>query len=320
MRGLRGKVVMIDFWDYTCINCIRTFPFNKKIWDRYRNLGFVLIGVNDAEFSSATPVDRAREAVKRFQLPYPVVVDFHFHIWNAYHNRSWPNVFLIDGHGYIRFNHAGEVGEEHIERAIQTLLKEAHPELNFPADYAISPGVNIFAPGCGGATTPEMYVGPWERRGILANPEGYHNHKTIDYAPQNSVEDGHVVLAGRWETQRDGMVYRGKHQGEEPGPDHATMRYHARELFSVMNLVRGHATRLYIKQDGNYLTTANKGSDVKIDAQGRSFLEIREPRLYYLVQNPEFGSHQVELFPAADGLMVNSFTFGNSCQTEFDHL
>ena len=129
-----------------------------------------------------------------------------------------------------------------------------------------------------------------------------------------------MVLAGRWETQRDGMVYRGKHKGEEPGPDHATMRYHARELYSVMNLVRGHATQLYIKQDGNYLTTANKGSDVKIDAQGRSFLEIREPRLYYLVQNPEFGSHQVELFPAADGLMINSFTFGNSCQTEFDRL
>ena len=129
-----------------------------------------------------------------------------------------------------------------------------------------------------------------------------------------------MILAGRWETQRDGMVYRGKHKGEEPGSDRATMKYHARELYAVMNLVRGHATRLYIKQDGKYLTDSNKGGDVKIDPDGRSYLEVREPRLYYLVQNPEFGSHQVDLFPAAAGLMINSFTFGNSCQTKFDHL
>ena len=100
MRGLRGKVVMIDFWDYTCINCIRTFPFNKQLWDRYKNDGFVLIGVDDAEFSSAMPVDRAREAVKRFELPYPIVVDYHFQIWNAYKNEFWPNIFLIDANGY----------------------------------------------------------------------------------------------------------------------------------------------------------------------------------------------------------------------------
>lgn len=320
MRGLRGKVVMIDFWDYTCINCIRTFPFNKQLWDRYKNDGFVLIGVDDAEFSSAMPVDRAREAVKRLELPYPIVVDYHFQIWNAYKNEFWPNIFLIDANGFVRFNHAGEGSDDDIERAIQKLLKEANPGLTIPASYAIAPEVNPRAPECGGASTPEMYVGNWGDRGILSNPEGYHDHKTSDYAPLGSVADGHVILAGRWETQRDGMVYRGKHKGEEPGSDRATMKYHARELYAVMNLVRGHATRLYIKQDGKYLTDSNKGGDVKIDPDGRSYLEVREPRLYYLVQNPEFGSHQVDLFPAAAGLMINSFTFGNSCQTKFDHL
>lgn len=320
MEGLRGKVVMIDFWDYTCINCIRTFPENKKLWDRYRSDGFVLIGVDDAEFASAAPADRVREAVKRFELPYPIVVDDRYQIWNAYKNSSWPNVFMIDANGYIRYNHSGEGDDNEIERAIQSLLKEAHPGVAFPASYTLAPDVNVSAPRCGGTSTPEMYVGDWFGRGVLANPEGYHDHKTVNYPQQNSVEDGHVVLAGRWETDKSGMIYRGKHQGDEPGQDRATLRYHARELYSVMNLVRGHAARLFIKQDSEYLTAANKGADVKIDSQGRSYLEVREPRMYYLVQNPQFGSYTVELFPTAEGVMINSFTFGNSCQTDFDHL
>lgn len=320
MKGLRGKVVMIDFWDYTCINCIRTFPENKKLWDRYRQDGFVLIGVDDAEFSSAAPVDRTREAVKRFELPYPIVVDDRFQIWNAYKNSFWPNVFLIDANGYIRFNHPGEGDGDEIEGAIQELLKEANPRITFPASYTVAHDADVSAPGCGGAPTPEMYVGDWFGRGVVANPQGYHDHKTVDYALPNSVKDGRVALAGRWETDKNGMIYRGKHKGDEPGPDRATLQYHARELYSVMSLAHGHVARLYIMQDGKYLTAENKGADVKLDSQGRSYLEVREPRLYYLAQNPQFGSHTVDLLPTTDGLMINSFTFGNSCQTDFAHL
>jgi peroxiredoxin len=320
MAELRGKVVMIDFWDYTCINCIRTFPENKKLWDRYRNDGFVLIGVDDAEFSSAAPVERAREAVRRFELPYPIVVDDRFQIWNAYKNTFWPNVFLIDANGYIRYNHPGEGDDREVELAIQGLLKEANPNLTFPAGDTPASDVNPSAPECGGETTPEMYVGDWFGRGTLANPEGYRDHKTIEYAAPGAVEDGHVALAGRWETDKNGMIYRGKHKGDDPGEDHATMKYHARELYSVMNLARGHGARLYVMQDGKYLTPANKGADVQIDSQGRSYIEVREPRMYYLVQNPEFGSHTVDLFPTAEGVMIDSFTFGNNCQTNFAHL
>jgi peroxiredoxin len=320
MAELRGRVVMIDFWEYTCINCIRTFPENKKLWERYRKDGFVLIGVDDAEFTSAAPVERVREAVQRFALPYPVVVDYRYQIWNAYKNSAWPNVFLIDANGYIRYNHPGEGDDKEIESAIQGLLKEAHPGLEFSASYTIAPDVNPSAPGCGGEPTPEMYVGDWYGRGTLANPEGYHDRKTVDYAQQNSVEDGRVVLSGRWETDKNGMIYRGKHKGNEAGQDRATLRYHARELYSVMNLARGHSSRLYIMQDGKPLTAANKGADVHFDSEGRSYIEVREPRMYYVVQNPEFGSHTLELFPSSDGLMIDSFTFGNNCQTNFAHL
>ncbi len=317
MEGLRGKVVMIDFWEYTCINCIRTFPENKKWYERYHPYGFEIIGVHDPEFDIAYPVDHVRAAVKRFGLPYPVVVDDGFQIWNSYHNSTWPNRFLIDAKGFLRFDRPGEGADAAFERAIQSLLEEAHPGLKFPSSYKIPPEENAFAQSCG-IPTAEMYVGHWYDRGILANPEGYHDGKTLDYQLPSSVEDGHAALSGRWETGKNGMTYRGKHK--DVSTDQLEMRYHARELYAVMNVAQGHPERLYIKQDGKDLTDKDKGVDVAIDSSGHSYLEVRDARMYYLVQNPAFGSHTVQLFPSRPGLAINSFTFGNNCQTDFAHL
>ena len=320
MAGMRGKVVMIDFWDPTCINCIRTYPINKGWWDRYRRYGFEIVGVEDPEFDIAGSLDDVRGAVKRFGLPYPILVDSAFQVWKEYKSQSWPNRFLIDANGYIRYHIAGEGDDAEFERAIQGLLKEAHPELAFPFTYGIAPDRDVWAPACGGAPTPEMYVGDWFGHGTLANPQSYRDGQTIDYQSQEPVNDGHVVLAGRWETQREGMTYRGKHKGDDPGDDHAAMRYHARELYAVMNVVHGRAARVYIMQDGKYLTSANKGVDVQIDSRGRSYIEVREPRMYYVVQNPEFASHTLKILPTRSGFGLNSFTFGNDCQTQFDHF
>ena len=326
MSELRGKVVLIDFWEYTCINCIRTFAENKKWYERYHKYGFEIIGVHCPEFDIAYRVRNVRDAVKRFGLPYPVVVDDHFLVWHAYHNSTWPNRFLIDAKGYIRYDRSGEGGDSALEHAIQRLLREAHPGLKFPANYTIPAERNAFAPSCG-VTTPEMYVGEWGDRGILSNEQGYHKGKTLNYVLPASVSDGHAGVSGRWETddghnpdQSNGMIYRGKKKGEGPSGDELEMRYHARELYAVMNVEHGRPERVYIRQDGKDLTPQNKGVDVQFDTEGHSYIEVRGPRLYYLTANPKFGSHKVELFPTHAGLTVNSFTFGNDCQTDFPHL
>ncbi len=103
-------------------------------------------------------------------------------------------------------------------------------------------------------------------------------------------------------------------------PAELVMQYHARELYSVMNVARGRPERLYILQDGKDLTQADKGANVQFDAQGHSYVEVRKPRMYYLIQNPSFGSHTLALRPSVPGKTVNSFTFGNNCQTAFAHL
>jgi thiol-disulfide isomerase/thioredoxin len=316
---LRGKVVLIDFWEYTCINCIRTFATNKLWYARYHKDGFEIIGVHAPEFSFAYNVDNVRTAVKRFGLPYPIVVDDWFSIWKSYHNNSWPARYLVDANGFIRYVRIGEGADSALEQAIQQLLKEAHPGLKFTASYKIPPEREDFAPSCG-VVTDEMYVGPMYGRGSLANSQGYKPGRTVDYKLPAKVADGRAIIGGRWQTDPSGMIYEGKDQ--EPGPKAAQlrMRYHARELYSVINVTHGKPSRLYIQQDGQWLTNADKGVDVKIDAQGRSYIDIAEPRMYYLVANARFGEHEVTLYPAATGLMVDSFTFGNNCQTDFPHL
>jgi hypothetical protein len=163
-------------------------------------------------------------------------------------------------------------------------------------------------------------VGDWFSRGILANPEGHRKGKALNYEAPSQVEDGKAVVSGLWETDRNGMIYRGKHKKGTAADDKLEIRYHARELYAVMNVSRGRASRLFIEQDGKELTAENKGVDVQVDAEGHSFVQVREPRMYYLVQNLSFGQHTVTLRPTASGLTVNSFTFGNDCQTKFPHL
>ncbi len=315
---LRGKVVLIDFWEYTCINCIRTFAQNKTWYARYKKYGFEIIGVHDPEFDIAYPVENVRAATRRFGLPYPVVVDNWFRIWKSYNNRSWPSRFLIDAKGKVRLHRDGEGADDEFERTIQQLLIEAHPGLKFPADYLIPPDTDAFSPACG-IPTPEMYVGDWYGRGVLSNREGYHTGKTIAYQLPASVSDGRAAVAGPWEAEKNGMVYRGKQAGPA-GQDRMVMSYHARELYAVMNVARWRASRLYIQQDGKDLTAENQGVDVRLDAEGHSYFEIRESRMYYLVQNAAFGSHTVTLLPTGPGLTINSFTFGNNCQTNFPRL
>jgi peroxiredoxin len=149
MAQLRGKVIMIDFWEYTCINCIRTFAENKKWYARYHKYGFEIIGVHDPEFDIAYSVAHVAAAVKRFGLPYPIVVDDWFRIWKSYENNTWPNRFLIDDKGAIRFDIPGEGHDSAFEHEIQRLLRKAHPGLEFPPDYTIPPERDAFSPTCG---------------------------------------------------------------------------------------------------------------------------------------------------------------------------
>lgn len=318
LAALRGKVVMIDFWEYTCINCIRTFPQNKIWYERYKPFGFEIIGVHDPEFQVAYDVDNVKAAVKRFGLPYPIVVDDFFTIWKAYSNEAWPERYLIDANGNIRFRLVGEGDDHNFEVAIRQLLVEAHPGLKFPASDTLP--VPDRAADCAMVPTEEMYVGPFDGRGILANPNPYHPGETENYKLPEKVADGRAAVSGKWETDPNGMIYNGKAQ--EPKADSSRLRvtYHATEIYAVMNVAAGKPERLYILQDGKPLTADDKGADVKLDDKGNSYIDVDSSRMYYLVSNAKFSSHELDLIPTAPGIMIDSFTFGNDCQRKFPHV
>jgi thiol-disulfide isomerase/thioredoxin len=308
IKGYRGHVLLIDFWEYTCINCIRDFSVLKRWYAKYHQYGFDIVGVHFGEFPMGYSVDNVREAARRFQLPWPIVADLHGSIWNAYHSDVWPNRYLIDSEGDIVMHIAGEGNNRPLEEKIRELLVQSHPQVK---SIPLDPPENTFAPSCG-VTTDETYVGDWYGRGALANPKAYDNDgSATEFHAAAEPQDGHVMLSGKWRPEQAGVTSEGN-DGQ------AVLRYHARSVYAVLSVANPkQPVRVYLLQDGKSLPPGDAGVDIQFDSQG-SYIDVAEPRMYYLVKNAAFGSHLLTLAPRHAGLDLHSFTFGNNCQQNFD--
>jgi thiol-disulfide isomerase/thioredoxin len=308
IKGYRGNVLLIDFWEYTCINCIRDFSVLKRWYGKYHADGFDVVGVHFGEFQMGYNAGNVRDAAKRFQLPWPVVADLQGSIWRAYHSDSWPNRYLIDQNGDIVLHVAGEGNNQPMEEKIRELLAKTHPEVN---QIPLDPPENTFTPSCG-IPTDETYVGDWFGRGAIANPKGYNNDGEVtDFHAEGAPADGKVMFSGRWITQQDGVASADKH-------GNAQLRYHARSVYAVLSVSNPKKpVRVYLLQDGKPLQQSEVGVDVHFDSQG-SYLDVNSPRMYYVVKNTGFSSHLLTLEPDAADLVLHSFTYGNDCQQNFD--
>lgn len=308
IKGYRGHVLLIDFWEYTCINCIRDFSVVKRWYAKYHTYGFDVVGVHYGEFAIGFSADNVRDAAKRFQLPWPVVADLQGSIWRDYHSNFWPNRFLIDQNGMIVLNVQGEGNNRPMEEKIRELLATAHPEVK---QIPLDPPENTFLPSCG-VPTQETYVGDWFGRGAIANPKAYNNDgDATTFRAEGEPADGKVMFSGRWITRQDGVTSDEKHGTAE-------LRYHARSVYAVLSVENpGKPVRVDLQQDGKPLEQNEAGVDVHFDAQG-SYLEVGAPRMYYLVKNTAFGAHLLSLEPEAAGFDLHSFTYGNDCQQDFE--
>jgi len=308
IKGYRGHVLLLDFWEYTCINCIRDFAVLKRWYDKYHAYGFEVVGVHFGEFPMGFSVDNVRMAARRFQLPWPVVADLNGSIWTSYKCQSWPTRDLVDASGDIVTRVEGETGNRALEERIRVLLMIAHPEAgNVPLD----PPEDAFTPQCG-VTTQEAYVGNYlgSGHGALENSKGYHDGSVTEYKAEHEPSDGRVMFSGKWRTDREGVTSAGSQ-------DEAVHRYHARSVYAVLSVENPKKpVRVYLKQDDGSLKQNEAGVDVRFDSLG-SYVDVSEPRMYYLVQNPSFGSHLLTLEPQGKNLTLHSFTYGNDCQQKF---
>ncbi len=316
---LRGQVVLIDFWDYTCINCLRTLPYLKQWHQRYAEHGLVIIGIHTPEFGFGQFRPHLAAAIAEHEIPYPILLDNHQENWSRFATKAWPTKFLIDPDGYIRLKRQGEGYYQEMERAIQTLLRLRQPDVPLPDLLAPlraedAPGAVCYRP------TPELYAG-FQGGGLfgggLGNPEGYLPNNSVIYQlpPVKAWQEGQFYVDGIWRAWPEALAFAGEHGGEIVLPYsgvsvNAVLAPTADPVETVLGIKPTKADPVVeVVQDGRYLTRIEAGRDVLFGENGRSFVRVDRPRMVNLINNPDFGSHTVWLNFQARGLALYTFTF-----------
>lgn len=314
-EDLRGQTVLIDFWDYSCINCLRSLPYLRAWHERYYEHGLVIVGVHTPEFRFGMAQGAVDSAIARYELPYPVLLDNDEETWERYANKAWPTRYLIDAAGYIRLRRQGEGYYQEIEAAIQELLRAHKPGLRLPP--LLEPLHAVDEPGavCYPAT-PELYAG-FQGGGLfgstLGNPEGYARQGTILYRLPGEREPGQFYLEGFWQAGPE-MITHGGHEGAivvpyEGAGANAVLSPSGDNVALLLGLWGNAPLRVELREDGLPLSPDSAGSDVSFDEAGRAWLHVDAPRLYALTRHPEHGRRELALICYDPGLSLYTFTF-----------
>jgi thiol-disulfide isomerase/thioredoxin len=297
--GLRGKVVVVDFWTYTCINWLRQLPYVRAWAERYEDHGLVVIGVHAPEFPFEKNIDNVRRAAKQMRIEYPVAVDSDHAIWRAFSNQYWPALYFIDAKGRIRHHHFGEGQYEQLEMVIQRLLTDAG-KADVGRELVKVDAAGLEAPAdWGSLKSPENYLG-YQRTENFASPGGAQRGKGRVYAFPATFSRNQWALSGDW-TMEKGAT------GANQAGGRIGYRFHARDLHLVMGPLRqGADVRFRVRLDGRPPDTAH-GLDV--DEQGNGI--VREQRLYQLIRQPQPVVERLFEIEFADpGVEAFAFTFG----------
>ncbi|MFS8112261.1 cytochrome c biogenesis protein CcdA [Rhizobium jaguaris] len=295
---LRGKVVLVDFWTYSCINCIRTIPYIKAWAEKYRDQGLVVIGVHTPEFAFEKNIDNVKGALKDFQIGYPVAIDSNYRIWQAFQNSYWPALYFVDAKGQIRHHVFGEGEYDTSEKVIQELLADAGSRM--PENSMVTPNAPgaEAAPDLGNIRSGETYIG-YKESSNFVSPEGLNGNAAQDYTTgEPSLNEW--GLSGNWTI----------------GPEQATLnkagggityRFSARDLHLVLGpSADGKPVRFQVTVDGK-APGASHGADT--DAEGNG--TITETRLYQLVrQAGDVGERTFTVRFLDPGVQAYVFTFG----------
>ncbi len=318
----KGNVVLIDFWTYTCINCVRTLPFLTS-WDqKYRDHGLVIIGVHTPEFAFEERVENVRTAIAEHDIEYLVAIDNDYQTWRALQGRRgwWPRKFLIgptpDGSPMgVRYDHIGEGDYEETEVAIRAALEAVGKDLS-----DVPFGVDVAVPTRGatpGRQTRELYAG-WSRNngggGPYAGQEAYFlagpGIPTF-YTDIPSAQRQHNLwyLQGVWETDRESIVHARETNDLE---DYIALLVRGRTANVVLTVAEdGEPFNVYVELDGNWLQRDEAGSHIQWDDEGRSYIRVTENDLYRLVFLPEWSEHELKLSSNSDQFRIFAFTFGS---------
>jgi cytochrome c biogenesis protein CcdA/thiol-disulfide isomerase/thioredoxin len=298
LTALKGRVVLLDFWTYSCINCIRALPYVEAWARRYADQGLVVIGVHTPEFAFEKQRSNVEQAIRRFGVAYPVAIDNDYAIWKAYDNAAWPAHYLIDAQGRLRHEHLGEGEYDKTEQAIRQLLAERNGR-PVAGPMVGRPGAGVqAAPDFANALSQETFIG-YEKAAAFASPQ-MRRDAAADYTLPKAFEPDRWGLAGRWRIGKEAAT------GLAPG-GRAAFRFSARDLNMVLGADGGRPVRFRITLDGRP-PGADPGVDVNAAGDGR----IDGQRLYQLVRQKKPGGPDrlFEIEFLEPGAQAFSFTFG----------
>ena len=289
IKDLKGKVVLVDFWTYTCINCIRTLPFVTSWYDKYKDDGFVIVGVHTPEFAFEHETTNVLNAIKQYAIHYPVAQDNEYATWNNYSNQYWPAEYLIDAKGIVRRTHFGEGEYDQMEKAIQLLLKDAGKSVSSAIQQMPdqTPSGNI---------SPETYLG--SKRMQYYFPTGSIGNGTQEFSLYNNLNENSFSYGGKW-TITDEYALAGAN---------AVMNYNftASKVFIILRPGNTHEATVKVLLDGKPIDSTYAGVDVK-----DSILTLDSDRLYSIVDlHGKTENHILRLEFQTPGVQAYTFTFG----------
>lgn len=297
--SLRGKVVLVNFWTYTCINWLRALPYVRAWAEKYKDHGVAVIGVHSPEFGFERNAESVRRAVTDMRIAYPVAIDSGHKIWRAFENRYWPATYIADGKGRIRHHRFGEGEYAKAERAIQRLLVEASGT-GVPRDLASVNGTGLEAPAdWANLRSPENYLGV-SRTQNFASPGGASSGRQRVYRTRTNLALNQWALDGDWTMQQEAIVLN-------QAGGKISYRFHGRDLHLVAGPASsGNPVRFRVRIDGQL---PEKAHGIDVDANGEG--TMREPRLYQLIRQPgPIGDRLFEIEFLDAGLQAHAFTFG----------
>jgi thiol-disulfide isomerase/thioredoxin len=303
--SLKGKVVLIDIWDYTCVNCIQTLPYIQSWAEKYKDKGLVIIGVHSPEFEFEKEPGNLEKAVARFKLTYPIIADNEYEIWNSLANRYWPAKYIFDSKGILRASHFGEGEYQEFEAFIQKLLLERDsiaslPELSALVRETDKPGAVCYRP------TPETYIGFFRNK--LANAEKYEPHKPMKFTLPAKLTPDELYLEGEWKVEREYANPTGNTDAS------LVISYEAKEANLVIKPHGGEEFKVLVEQDGKPVAKEDRGADIT-EENGKTYLFVKEPRMYNIINNSKFGRFKLTLSSKSPSFAAYAYTFTTACQT-----
>ena len=328
-----GKVVLVDFWTYTCVNCIRTLPYLRDWWAQYEDDGLVILGIHAPEFEFEKDYQNVADAIATHNIGWPVAQDNNMTTWRNFDNRYWPAKYLYNVRGEMIYSHFGEGAYGETEQRIRNALVEAGADLsddplNLPEDQARDPAFQRAGNVLGrAAVTPELYAG-WHRNFLTARAgrrpyvaqqeyfdailnaanRGEATTGIIDVTIPQQIEPHRLYFQGEWSVEPERIRHA---RVTEDLEDYLALNYAAKSVNAVLTSDSGEPYRVVITVDGAMMTQDNAGADVQWDDDGQSYVLVDEPRMYGLIDNPQYlPESTLTMRSNSDDFGLFAFTFG----------